>query len=655
MTKQRWHRAVNVALALVLVGASVLTVAVTPAFAAGPLVNMAAASRTTGNALDSAGTNGGLLQFTSAGHVLGFTGDGVIVASARHMLRIDFLNSRAVAPEADGDVSQENNTGNARPLGRVTYRDVWDGVTVVYEASGASIAKSTYYVDATKEGVPVDRIRLGYNRPVQIDEKGNLLIIYENGTIVEGAPVAWQETEGGRKPVRATYVLHGEREVGFSLGDYEPGIPVVIDPAMTWNTFLGGTDIDYGYAIAVDGSGNVYVAGYSNLTWGAPVRAHASQFGGNDAFAAKLGRDGSLTWNTFLGGSGADFGRGIAVDSSGNVYVVGYSAATWGSPVRPYTSGNDAFAAKLNSSGALQWNTFLGSSGNSDFGRGIAVDGSGNVYVVGYSPATWGSPVQAYTASPNDAFAAKLDSSGALQWNTFLGGSGNDNGYAIAVDGSGNVYVSGHSVATWGSPVRAFTPGTDAFAAKLNSSGALTWNTFLGGSGSDFGYAIAVDGSGNVYVGGDSTATWGSPVRAYTSGTDGFAAKLGNDGSLTWNTFLGGSGTDSGYAIAVDSSGNVYVGGVSDATWGSPERAYTSGNDAFAAKLNSSGSLLWDTFLGGSGSDSGYGIAVDGSGNVYVGGVSDATWCSPVRAYTALNDAFAAKLGTAGTFFLILE
>ena len=263
--------------------------------------------------------------------------------------------------------------------------------------------------------------------------------------------------------------------------------------------------------------------------------------------------------------------------------------------------------------------------------------------------------MQAYTASPNDAFAAKLDSSGALQWNTFLGGSGNDNGYAIAVDGSGNVYVSGHSVATWGSPVRAFTPGTDAFAAKLNSSGALTWNTFLGGSGSDFGYAIAVDGSGNVYVGGDSTATWGSPVRAYTSGTDGFAAKLGNDGSLTWNTFLGGSGTDSGYAIAVDSSGNVYVGGVSDATWGSPERAYTSGNDAFAAKLNSSGALLWDTFLGGSGSDSGYGIAVDGSGNVYVGGVSDATWCSPVRAYTALNDAFAAKLGTAGTFFVILE
>ena len=442
-----------------------------PAFAASPIVNITAASGAQGNALSSAGTDDGLLQFASAGHVLGFSEDGIIVASARHMLRTEFLNSRAVAPEADGDVSGGSGASAARPLGRVTYRNVWDGVTVVYEASGASIVKSSYYVAATKEGVQVDRIRLGYNRPVQIDEKGNLLIVYEDGAIIEGAPVAWQETEGGRKPVTAAYVLHGEREVGFSLGDYMPGIPVVIDPVMTWNTFLGG--------------------------------------------------------------SGDDFCQGIAVDGSGNVYVVGYSLGTWGSPVRAYSNGYDAFAAKLDSGGNLTWNTFLGGS-TADFGQGIAVDGSGNVYVVGYSPATWGSPVRAYT-SGNDAFAAKLDSSGALTWNTFLGASGNDNGYAIAVDGSGNVYVSGHSTATWGSPVRAFTPGADAFAAKLDSSGALQWNTFLGGSGSDFGYAIAVDGSGNVYVGGVSAATWGSPVRAYTTSTsDAFAAML----DLAGNFFL---------------------------------------------------------------------------------------------------------------------
>ena len=516
MNKQkRWYQAVNLILALLLVVAMATFEIPRPAFAA--------ASGTPGNAIDSAGTNDGakLLQFTTSGHVLGFSGDGVIITSARHMLRIDFLNSRAVAPEADGDVSQESSAGAASPLGVVTYRNVWDGVTVVYEASGASIAKSTYYVDTTKDGVQVDRIRLGYNRPVQIDEQGNLVIAYEDGTMVESAPIAWQEVEGQRKPVTAAYALYGEREVGFSLGDYMPGIPVVIDPVMNWNTFMGGISYDFGYGIAVDGSGNVYVTGSSYATWGSPVRAYTS---GYDAFAAKLNGSGNLTWNTFLGGSGRDEGYGIAVGGSGNVYVTGSSNATWGSPVQAYTSGDDAFVAQLDSSGDLTWNTFLGGSG-SDEGNGIAVGGSGNVSVTGKSGADWGSPVRAYTS--DDAFAAQLDSSGNLTWNTFLGGSSYDFGNGIAVDGSGNVYVIGVSYATWGSPVRAYTSDEKPFAAKLDNSGNLTWNTFLGGSGEEeSGNSIAVDGSGNVYVTGHSETTWGSPVRAYTSSSDAFVAKL---------------------------------------------------------------------------------------------------------------------------------
>jgi len=162
-----------------------------------------------------------LLQFTSAGHVLGFSEDSVIIASASHMLKTEFVNANAVAPEA-GDV------------------------TVVYEASEGTIVKSTYYLNATKEGVPVDNIRLGYNRPVSIDENGNLVIAYETGTITEAAPVAWQEIEGERQPVTVGYALYGEQEAGFSLGDYVHGIPVVIDPETTWNTFLGGSGSDEG-------------------------------------------------------------------------------------------------------------------------------------------------------------------------------------------------------------------------------------------------------------------------------------------------------------------------------------------------------------------------------------------------------------------------
>ena len=155
------------------------------------------------------------------------------------------------------------------------------------------------------------------------------------------------------------------------------------------------------------------------------------------------------------------------------------------------------------------------------------------MYLVGYSEATWGSPVRAYIG--DDAFAAKLNSSGALIWNTFLGAGGYDSGQGIAVDGSGNVYVAGNSNATWGAPVRLYDAGGDAYAAKLDSSGALIWNTFLGAGGYDVGYGIALDGGGNVYLVGYSKATWGTgectgcPLRAYTTGGDGFAAKLAND------------------------------------------------------------------------------------------------------------------------------
>jgi len=440
--------------------------------------------------------------------------------------------------------------------------------------------------------------------------------------------------------------LYGESEVGFSLGEYLPGIAGVIDP---WLTFVGGSGDEDARSIAVDGSGNVYVTGISNVTWGSPVRAYTSgadAFTPIDAFVAKLNSNGVLQWLTFLGSSGNDWGLGIAVDNSGNVYVTGQSSATWGSPVRTYTSGYDAFVAKLDSSsGALVWNTFLGSSGV-DSGDCISVDGCGNVYVTGSSDTNWGSPVRAHVAGYGyDAFAAKLDSSsGALVWSTFLGGSGMDQGLGIAVDSSGNIYVTGLSYATWGSPVRAYKSSpTEGFAAKLNSNGVLQWNTFLGSRGGDVGQDIAVDGSGNVYITGSSHA-----------GADAFATKLNSNGVLQWNTFLGGSGDDQAFGITLDGGGNVYVTGVSYATWGYPVRAYTLGADAFAAKLNSNGVLQWNTFLGSNDVDYGYEIAVDGSGNVYIAGMSRATWGSPVMVYTARNDAFVAKLNSNGSIDLAM-
>jgi uncharacterized delta-60 repeat protein len=573
-----------------------------------------------------------LLQFTSGSHVVGFRDSSMYLASSTHMLKVDFMGGKSVAP-----VSKEGPSidGHVKPLARVTYPQVWDGVEIIYEKGKDSIIKSTFTVSTGREPAS---IRLHYNRPLEIDKDGNLVITYDTGSLTESKPLAWQVIEGRKRPVMVAYNLHSEKELGFTVGDYDRSIPLVIDPSLTWNTFIGGGGNDQGWAMTADSSGNVYITGYSNASWGSPIRAYTS---GWDCFVAKLTADGTLAWNTFLGGSGNyEYGQSIAVDSSGNVYVTGGGDVTWGSPVRAYTAGWDCFVAKLTTDGTLIWNTFLGDSLD-EGGRAIAVDTSGNVYVTGYSEATWGSPIRAYTAG-DDCFVAKLATDGTLIWNTFLGGGSIDSGWGIAVDVSGNVYVSGESGETWGSPIRAYTAGDDAFVAKIASNGTLTWNTFLGGTGSDYGFGITLGPSGDLYIVGQSYAPWGSPIRPYEALDDAFVARLRSDGTLTWNTFLGGSGSDYGFAITADSNEGVYVAGQSDATWGSPFRPYTENYDAFVAKIASDGTLTWNTFLGGSSSDSGYAIATDPSGGVYLAGVSWDTWGSPIRAYAATADTFIA-------------
>jgi len=327
----------------------------------------------------SVGKDGELLQFTAGSHVVGFGTGRIYIASGNHMVKIELVGARAVAPVAAGGAAPTaaNVSGMAPTLGQVTYAQAWDGVTVVYENMHGGVLKSTYRIQPAADGMPVEQILLAYNRPLRLDARGNLVISHATGELIEQAPVAWQEIRGEKKPVSVGYVLHGEREVGFKVADYDPDFALVIDPAMSWNTFLGGAGAENGYGIAVDANGNVYVAGFSETTWGSPMRPYTASI---DAFAAKFSSDGALTWNTFLGGAGVDYGQAIAVDASGNVYVAGRSDATWGSPVRPHTALFDAFAAKLTADGALVWNTFLGGTGN-DNDVAIGVDASGNVYL----------------------------------------------------------------------------------------------------------------------------------------------------------------------------------------------------------------------------------------------------------------------------------
>ena len=535
-------------------------------------------------AVTAMGETRSLRQYTSGGHVLGFDSGGYFVSNGTYALCVRFEHAQAVAPTADDTEQSGSSGGKVAALTRVSYAGLWNGVSVTYDAGHGGIARSTWTLEP---GADPAAIRLAYNRAVTVAEDGTLSVAFDAGSLSESRPVAWQEVDGRLQPVEVAFVRLAGDVVGFHVGAYRRDLPLTIDPTLTWNTFFGGTGGDTGGAIVLDGSGNIYVAGSSTTSWGSPVRPFTVGGYGDDqdAFAAKLTAGGALIWNTFLGGSGIDAGNAIAVDSSGNVYVVGSSGATWGSPLSAYTHG--AFAAKLTADGAVAWNTFLGSS-SADAGYAIATDGSGNVYVAGVSNAAWGSPKRPFEYSW-DAFAAKLSANGDLAWNTFLagGGASTNGGSCITVDSSGNVYVTGMSNGSWGSPLHAFTGPSDGFAAKLAPGGALTWNTFLGGSGYDnvSGCSVAVDGSGNVYVAGSSSSAWGSPLRGYTSGSDAFAAKLAADGGLVWNTFLGGSGTDGGGAIALDGRGNIYISGASDATWGSPVHAYIGGTDAFVVAI----------------------------------------------------------------------
>ena len=245
-------------------------------------------------------------------------------------------------------------------------------------------------------------------------------------------------------------------------------------------------------------------------------------------------------------------------------------------------------------------------------------------------------------------FAAKLDSSGALQWNTFWGAGGLDVGSSIAVDGSGNVYVAGECYDTWGSsPVNGYAGGSEACVAKLDTSGHRQWNTFLGSADSDSANGIVVK-SGNVYVVGISSATWGTPVAPFSggSGYDAFAARLNaGDGVRQWNTFMGGPDPEEGNGITADIAGNVYVVGATKDTWSAvnnaPAGVFT---DAFLVKLKSDGSRDWTVFAGATyGNDYGNGVAVDGGGHIYVIGMSNAAWDYPIAPYTGSLDTFVAK------------
>jgi len=426
---------------------------------------------------------------------------------------------------------------------KVKYAGIYPGIDLVFHGNQRQLE----YDFVVAPGADPGAIQLLWKgaRRLEVDSSGDLVLHVEGGRVVHHAPIVYQRVNGSRREISGSYVVRDRSQVGFRVAAYDRSRPLVIDPVLSYSTYLGGADRDYGYGIAVDGSGNAYVTGWTyspDFPTVSPLQA--AKAGTRDVFVAKLNAAGSaLTYSTYLGGSDSDDGYGIAVDGAGNAYVTGWTYSPdfpTASPLQAAHAGlRDAFVAKLNAAGsALTYSTYLGGSSD-DYGRGIAVDGSGNAYVTGwtYSPDfPTASPLQAAKAGTRDAFVAKLNAAGsALAYSTYLGGSSSDYGYGIAVDGSGNAYVTGETASTdfpTVSPLQAANAGGyDTFVAKLNVAGsALTYSTYLGGSDTDWVEGIAVDGSGNVYVTGETASPdfpTVSPLQAASAGArDAFVAKL---------------------------------------------------------------------------------------------------------------------------------
>ena len=512
---------------------------------------------------------------------------------------------------------------------KVKYQDVYPGVDLVYYGNQRQLE----YDFVLAPGADPRQIELSFNgaEQLRLDGEGNLVVSIAGRKIIEHAPFIYQDVDGERRRVAGGYELASDHRVGFKLTVYDHRKTLTIDPSLAYSTYLGGSSggldfgqgTDQGNGIAVDSSGNAYVTGFTQSS-DFPVTSGALQTtsaGFADAFVSKLNSDGSaLIYSTYLGGTGRDQGQRIAVDSSGSAYIVGSTESndfptTAGALQTTFGGGDDAFVSKLNSSGsALIYSTYLGGS-DIDLGRGLAVDSSGNAYLTGATlssnfPITSGA-LQTTFVGFGDAFVSKLNSSGsALIYSTYLGGSISQFGYGVAVDSSGNAYVAGVTMSVdfpivAGALQTTLGGGDDVFVSKLNSSGsALVYSTYLGGSDEDFGFDIAVDSSGNAYVTGQTVSsnfptTVGALQPAFGGGNhDTFVSKLNSSGSaLIYSTYLGGSGDDSGSSIAADPLGNAYVTGETVSidfpiSSGALQPTPAGGFDAFVSKLNSGGSAL---------------------------------------------------------------
>jgi uncharacterized protein (TIGR03437 family) len=591
----------------------------------------------------------------SSTFLLGLSESGSELFAGSTHLRAHLIGARpGVAPEPLDTLpsvtnylvgARENWRMGVQNFGRVRYRNIYHGIDLVFYGNGSTL-EYDFLVSpgADPKVINFDLTGISSSRResrARIDSNGALVIPTASGDIRWRAPQIYQNSGDQARKIEGGFIERGGH-IGFRIGAYDPSIPLVIDPVLTLSTYFGGAGGDGLRGIAVDKAGNTYIAGSAMSQGLGTSGAAQSSFGGSagllvpigDAFVAKLNPAGALVYFTYIGGSAEDAAGAIAVDSTGAAYIAGF------------TDSRDFPVSKT----AAQ-TQFGGTGGNAAFNLG-------------------------------DAFVAKLSPAGdQLVYSTLLGGSLDDYADAIAIDASGNAYVTGGTQSTnfpvtagavqktyggrggqpgfprlGGQPI--FTSG-DAFVAAVSPNGSkFNFVTYLGGSYDDTPFAIALDSSLNIVVAGqtistDFPTTPGAYQTAYAGADlnnnvffnlgDGFVSKIKHDGSaLIFSSYFGGRGDDGISSMVLDSTGAIYVAGATDTqnlptTSSAFQKRYAGPfslpyvfdqliGDAFVAKLDPTGSnLLFLTYLGGSSDDAAFAMALDPSGNIAVAGITQST------------------------------
>lgn len=622
---------------------------------------------------------------------------------------------------------------------KVCVDNLYPGVNVVYYGNGRQLE----YDFNLAPGIDPQTIAIHFDgaEKISVNPQGELVVSLNGGEIIQHSPLAYQNVGAIRHEIAGSYKILDAHTATFAVDSYDYNLPLVIDPILSYSTYFGGNGSDIAHAIAVDTNGCIYIAGETLSTLFTKVSAGGFQtnfHGGSvvgDAFVAKFDNTGRTNlYFTYLGGSDNDAAYGLAVDGSGNAFITGGTESAdfptnhplfgriGGQPLSQGFYLPDVFVAELNPTGsALLYSTYLGGS-SQDIGKAIAVDVAGNAYVTGYTSST-NFPVTtnalqnkllcpSILAYNNNAFVTEISAYGTnLNYSSYLGGTNYDQASGIAVDPNGFVYVTGFTASTNFPTTNALagfqylngstnaipfntTPSYDAFVCKFQP-GLSNWvySTFLGGTNSDAATGIAADGSGNAYVVGWTTSTnlvailtnnfpgayagfianglTNNTAVGYSITTNSFLAEINSSGTaLRHVAVFGGveqglASSDQASGVALDAAGDIFVVGSTTSTnfpvtaaslVGSlhatnASAGYFGYSDVFVTVFKADWTgLLYSTYLGGALNDFGNAIATDGAGNAYVAGQTFSTDFPSFNAYQPALNSSSALYGTSDAF-----